>query len=133
MSIDTEFAELAAYLKSERGLDTQLQRLGTGGYLVTVKNVPIGPGWIRAATDVLFLAPPGYPAARPDCFWVSPQLRRAGGAMPQNCNDGTIIPGDTVSGRALTWFSWHLQTWDPNKDKLVTFYKAVMKRLIPAR
>lgn len=133
MSIETEFEELKTYLRDERGLEARMQRLGTGGHLVTVKNVPIGPGWTRTTTDVLFLAPPGYPGARPDCFWVTPQLRRAGGAMPQNCNDGTAIPADPAPGRPMTWFSWHLQTWDPNKDKLATFYKTVMKRLIPAR
>lgn len=133
MSVETEFEDLKAYLKSERGLEAQIQPLRTGGRLVIIQNVPIGPGWTRATSDVLLLAPPGYPAARPDCFWVSPQLRLAGGRMPQNCNDGTVIPGDPTGGRALTWFSWHLQTWDPNKDKLATFYKTVMKRLIPAR
>lgn len=133
MSIETQFAELQAYLHGEKGLEAQIQPLGTGGRLVTIKNVPIGRGWSRIATDVLLLAPPGYPAARPDCFWVSPRLRLDGGRMPQNCNDGTVIPGDTVAGRPLTWFSWHLQTWDPNKDKLATFYKTVMNRLIPAR
>jgi hypothetical protein len=131
--IESEFAELQNYLRAEKGLEAELQRLGTGGYLITVKNVPVRQGWNRASVDVQFLAPPGYPAAKPDCFWVSPQLRLVGGAVPQNTNEGTAIPGDPIPGRPVTWFSWHLQTWDPNTDKLVTFYSAIVKRLIPAR
>lgn len=132
MSIETDFADLQTYLQA-KGLEAVVQRLTTGGYLVTVKNVPIRQGWSRATTDVLFLAPPGYPAAQPDCFWVTPQLRLQGGGTPQNSNDGTAIPGDPVPGRLLTWFSWHLQSWNPSKDKLALFYKTVMNRLIPAR
>jgi hypothetical protein len=131
--IDQQFAELQSYLRDEKGLGAELQRLSTGGYLITVRNVPIKTGWSRAMVDVLFVAPPGYPAAKPDCFWVSPQLRLANGAPPQNANDGSPIPGDPLPGRPITWFSWHLQTWDPNRDKLATFYSAIVKRLIPAR
>ena len=131
--IEEQFAQLQAYLRDEKGLLAEQQRLSTGGHLITVRSVPIRNGWSRPTTDVLFLAPPGFPGARPDSFWVSPQLRLANGALPQNTNEGTAIPGDPVPARPFTWFSWHLQTWDPNKDKLATFYSAIMKRLIPAR
>jgi hypothetical protein len=131
--IEEQFAQLQAYLRDEKGLVSEQQRLTTGGHLITVRSVPIRNGWSRSTTDVLFLAPPGFPAARPDCFWVSPQLRLASGAVPQNTNEGTPIPGDPVPARPFTWFSWHLQTWDPNRDRLATFYSAIIKRLIPAR
>lgn len=131
--IEKQFTEFQSYLSNEKGLNAEFQRLGTGGYLVTVKNVPIRSGWNRSLVDVLFVAPPGYPAARPDCFWVSPQLRLANGMMPQNANDASPIQGDPLPGRPVTWFSWHLQIWDPNLSDLMTFYGAIMKRLIPAR
>lgn len=131
--IEKQFTEFQSYLRNEKGLGAEFQRLGTGGYLVTVRNVPIRNGWNRSLVDVLFVAPPGYPAAKPDCFWVSPHLRLANGMMPQNAKDGSPIPGDPLPGRPLTWFSWHLQTWDPNLSDLMTFYGAIMKRLIPAR
>src|ERR1700733_7447629 len=130
---EPQFEELKNYLRDEKGLGAEVQRLNTGGYLVKIKSFPKRPGWNRPAVDILFVAPPGYPAAKPDCFWVSPQLRLANGAMPQNTNDNNPIPGDTSPGRPITWFSWHLQTWDPNLDKLITFYSAIVKRLIPAR
>ena len=131
--IEQEFAELQSYLHDKKGCEAEIQRLSTGGYLVTVKKIPIGSSWRPDMVDVLFIASPGYPAAKPDCFWVSPPLRLANGALPQNANDGNPIPGDPMPGRPITWFSWHLQMWDPNRDKLATFYSAIMKRLIPAR
>jgi hypothetical protein len=131
--IEEQFTQLQLYLRDEKGLIAERQRLSTGGHLITVRNIPIRSGWSRATTDVLFVAPPGYPAARPDCFWVSPQLRLANGSPPQNTNESNVISGDPMPGRSITWFSWHLQTWDPNKDKLATFYSAIVKRLIPAR
>lgn len=131
--INQQFTELQSYLRDEKQLGTELHSLNNGGYLITIKNVPIRTGWNCQVVDVLFIAPPGYPAAMPDCFWVTPLLRLENGAMPQNTNDCTAIPGDPTPGRPLTWFSWHLQTWDPNRDKLVTFYSSIIKRLIPAR
>jgi len=130
---DKQFAELQSYLREEKALEAEALRLNTGAYLITIKNLPIRAGWSLTAVDVLFVAPPGYPAAKPDCFWVSPRLRLANGGMPQNANDGSPIPGDPLPSRPTTWFSWHLQTWDPNRDKLSTFYSAILKRLIPAR
>jgi hypothetical protein len=108
--------------------------LQNGGYLVTVSGVDLGAGWNRETATVLFVAPPGYPAAKPDCFWVEPAgLRLDGGGTPQNTNDSNPIPGDVVAGRQATWFSWHLQTWDPNTDSLLTFFKVITNRLKPAR
>ena len=66
--INQQFAELQGYLRDEKGLPAELLRLNNGGYLITVKNVPIRDGWNQQVVDVLFIAPPGYPAARPDCF-----------------------------------------------------------------
>ena len=43
------------------------------------------------------------------------------------------MPYDTSPGRPLTWFSWHLQLWDPNRSQLVTFFRAILQRLNPAR
>jgi len=131
--IDQQFTELQSYLRDEKQLEAELQSLSNGGYLVTIRSVPIKNGWNCQLVDVLFIAPPGYPAAKPDCFWVTPLLRLENGGLPQNANDVTAIPGDPIAGRQLTWFSWHLQTWDPSRDKLMTFYSSIMKRLIPAR
>src|ERR1700730_10355982 len=132
--IETHLALLASERKRDGASEPTARRLPNGSYLITVPAVDIGPGWVERSVTVLFVAPAGYPAARPDCFWVDPcGLRLAGGATPQNTNDSNAIPGDDVPGRRTTWFSWHLQTWNPNTDSLLTFFNVVMNRLKPAR
>lgn len=101
--------------------------LPTGAHLITIPNVAIPHGWNRQTTTILFLAPPGYPGAQPDCFWVEPgQMRLEAGGTPQGANDSNPIPG--APPRQLTWFSWHLQSWNPNQDSLVTYFNVIMQR-----
>jgi hypothetical protein len=35
-----------------------------------------------AEVTLRFIAPNGYPAAAPDCFWVEPNLSMNGGSLP---------------------------------------------------
>ena len=108
-----------------------LTRLPSGAHLVTIPNVTMPPGWQQKIVTILFLAPPGYPAAQPDCFWVEPNgIRLENGGTPQNSNDANPIP---EVGQRGTWFSWHLQHWNPNQSSLVTYYNVIMQRLRPAR
>jgi hypothetical protein len=108
--------------------------LPTGGYLVEVRKYSLPPGWNRKIVTIIFLAPPGYPAAQPDCFWVEPEepgpMRLANGATPHGTNDTNPVPGVGPRG---TWFSWHLQQWDPNHDTLVRYLNVIKQRLCPAR
>jgi hypothetical protein len=132
--IEDQLETLRAQRAEEHAPPPVCTCLPNGGYLITVPDVDIGSGWTQRTVNVLFVAPPGYPAAQPDCFWVEPVgLRLAGGNTPQNSNDANPIPGDVVNGRRTTWFSWHLQSWDPNRDSLLTFFNVIMKRLKPAR
>ena len=114
-------------------VDAASSPMPNGAYLVTIQNVPLPVGWNRQAATILFVIPPGYPAAQPDCFWVEPGgLRLQNGGTPQASNDANPIPGETAF-RNTTWFSWHLQSWNPNKDSLVTYFQVIKKRLDPAR
>lgn len=104
-----------------------------GGVLIRIVDLPV-TGWNRPTANVLFVVPPGYPAAQPDCFWVEPNdFRIQGGDTPQNTNDSNPIPGDLQVGRSTTWFSWHLQGWNPSRDTLTTYFKVILTRLTPAR
>jgi hypothetical protein len=132
--IDKQLIELTTERARHNAPPPTAMTLPTGGYLITVPDVDIGPGWSQQSVLVLFVAPPGYPGAQPDCFWVEPTgLRLADGNTPQNTNDANQIPGDVLTGRQTTWFSWHLQSWNPNGDSLVTYFNVIMKRLKPAR
>lgn len=103
----------------------------SGAYLIEIPNYKMPPGWNRELVTILFLAPPGYPAAQPDCFWIEPgAMRLKNGDTPQNTNDSNPIPG---VGQRGTWFSWHVQSWDPNRDSLVRYVNVIKQRLCPAR
>jgi hypothetical protein len=103
-----------------------LKRLPSGAHLVTIPGVRMPDGWNQETVTILFLAPPGYPAAQPDCFWVEPRgVRLKNGATPQGTNDSNPIPEEGPRG---TWFSWHLQHWNPNSDSLVTYFNVIMRR-----
>jgi len=120
--------------KKSPASEVVLTPMSNGGTLVKVTQVVLVEGWNRPKADILFVAPPGYPNAAPDCFWVEPAgLRLANGATPQNTNDSNPIPGDTQPGRSTTWFSWHVQGWNPNKSSLYGYYRLITDRLKPAR
>src|SRR4029077_4971947 len=102
-------------------------RQSSGAYLIEIPNHRMPPGWNRQVVTIIFLAPPGYPAAQPDCFWVEPGgLRLENGATPQGTNDSNPIPGIGPRG---TWFSWHLQQWNPNQDTLIRYLNVIKQRL----
>ena len=108
---------------------TSFTQLPSGAHLITIPNVRLPKGWNRESATVLFVAPPGYPAAQPDCFWVEPTgMRLETGATPQGTNDSNPIP-EVSPPRSITWFSWHLQHWNPNNDSLVTYFNVIMRRL----
>ncbi len=103
----------------------------SGGHLIEIPNFRMPPGWNREVVTIVFFAPPGYPAAQPDCFWVEPVgVRLANGATPQGTNDTNPVPGVGPRG---TWFSWHLQAWDPNHDTLARYLNVIKQRLCSAR
>ncbi|WP_414645325.1 E2/UBC family protein [Candidatus Binatus sp.] len=123
--------QLAA-LQQERP-EASAAQLPSGAHLITIPNVTMPPGWSVRVVTILFVAPPGYPAAQPDCFWVEPKgLRLENGKTPQNTNDANPIP-EVQPPRDVTWFSWHLQHWNPNQSSLLTYCNVIMQRLSPAR
>jgi hypothetical protein len=127
--LDRQLQELRLRYK-----DATATPLPSGAYLIDVPNFRLDPNeWNRDATSILFLAPPGFPAAPPDCFWASPSgLRLKGEGTPKNTSDSNPIPGLTPL-RPTTWFSWHVQGWDPNSNSLLTYMSVIKTRLSPAR
>jgi hypothetical protein len=102
-------------------------RQQSGAYLIEIPNYKLPLGWNRQVVTIIFLAPPGYPAAQPDCFWVEPGgMRLENGKTPDGTNDSNPIPGIGPRG---TWFSWHLQKWNPNQDTLIRYVSVIKQRL----
>jgi E2/UBC family protein E len=97
--------------------------------LLAVPNVRIPPGWSKAESTIAFVIPAGFPTARPDCFWSDPALLLANGGPPANSNP-QVPPGGAA---LMRWFSWHLQTWNPNRDTVYTYLDFCLGRLRDCR
>lgn len=105
------------------------QKLADGTHLIVVKSVQLPNGWSKKSTDVKFVVPAGYPFAKLDCFWADQDLRLASGANPMNTGSNAI---PHVSEPHL-WFSWHVGTWNPNSDSLLTYFYVIKRRLSDPR
>jgi hypothetical protein len=95
-----------------------------GSYLVTVPNFVLPEGWTPNTTTVRFIAPVGFPASRPDCFWTDHNLRLEGGRNPQNTGQNPLPHGPNP----LLWFSWHVEKWSPNSDSLLSYFRVIENR-----
>ena len=111
-------------LRSDR-IGTSLQKLPDGSHLVIVPDVMLPTGWSKSTVVVKFVAPVGYPLARPDCFWTDCDLRLSNGNVPQNTGQNPI----PHIGAGHLWFSWHVSSWNPNFDSLLTYLNVIKRRL----
>ncbi len=102
------------------------EALVSGAALITLPDFRLSGGWSKSAVALRFIEPKGYPLACPDCFWTDEDLRLASGAMPQN---SAFNPIPETQFAKVLWFSWHVnQTWNPNRDNLVTWLACIAER-----
>lgn len=118
---ETQFEELKAQFPG-----AELKTLPSGAALVVIKDYKLPGGWNQSLTDIKFLVPVGYPQAKPDCFWCSPNLRLANNSDPQASNMQAV---PELPGEPQRWFSRHVGSWDPNKDSLLSYLRVIIKRL----
>ncbi len=118
--IEQQFAILQNYFPT-----AELKPLPDGSHLVSFPCVELSEGWSQANVQVKFIAPVGYPLAKPDCFWTDVTLRLANNNMPQNAQLNQI---PHIGGPYL-WFSWHVASWNPNSDSLLTYFYVIKRRL----
>ncbi|TXD63282.1 hypothetical protein FUT88_03155 [Ralstonia sp. TCR112] len=104
----------------------EVHEVGGSGTMVSLPTLALPAGWSKPNTAIYFLAPQGYPFAKPDCFWADDDLRLANGAMPQNAQSNNPMPG---LGRSGLWFSWHTDHWNANRDDLLTWIASIKDRL----
>ena len=105
--------------------NAELHRLPDSSHLIIIPSFQLPQGWSKETVSVRFVAPVGYPMARPDCFWTDPELRLANGNVPQ-ATGGNPIPH--TPGQFL-WFSWHVSAWSANVDNLLTYLNVIKRRL----
>ena len=69
-----------------------LNQLPDGAHLITIPAYPLPDGWSKQVTEIKFIAPVGYPFARPDCFWTDADLKLKSGGVPINTGGQNPIP-----------------------------------------
>lgn len=130
MSPLASFEDLCTYQQRKGGKRPLLQPMRSGGWLVTVPDLALVPGWNRTHATVHFVLPPAFPFVPPSHFWVEPgYFRLADGMPPRSANDGNTIPGDPVKNRQATWFGWSVQSWDPNRLGMKSYLMVIKDRL----
>ena len=91
---------------------------------VIIKAYPVPTAiWNQSSADLLIKAHPTYPNARIDMFWLDPPISLRRG-VPANA--ATM---ETQFGRQWQRFSWHVASWDPARDNLLTYLTVVDDRL----
>src|SRR5690349_20755721 len=111
--IDIQFEQLR-----QKYPGATLQPLPDGSAIIRIPNIPLNAErWNNNSTTVYFVAPVGYPAAKPDCFWTDADLRLRNGNSPKNTGNQPLPPG--IAAPTL-WFSWHAASWNANSDSLRT-------------
>jgi hypothetical protein len=125
---------------------THAENNATGSHLITVPSVRVPKGWITyvdgkpvdcTICTVLFVAPPGFPAAVPSNFFTDIEMRLASpaGQIPKN----THPAGKQSNAQYLAqlgwsqwaeckWWKWNVQMWNPNQSSLLTFVKSIQQR-----
>lgn len=79
--------------------------------------------WTLDKVDLLVVTHPTYPNAKMDMFWVDPPIALKSGAQAQ------AVSPETKCGRNWLRFSWHVQSWNPAHDNLITYLNVVDDRL----
>jgi hypothetical protein len=119
-------------------LETDLQQLSEQGFAVTAHRpaengqriyilfdrYQLPPGWNKDATRLLLITDISYPNSKLDMFWVETNLKLQNGNIPQSAD---IL--ETHLGETWQRFSWHVQTWNPAHDNLITYLATVDARL----
>lgn len=79
--------------------------------------------WSSDKVDLLVIAHPSYPNPKMDMFWVDPAITL------QNKNVPQAVSSVSKCGRTWQQFSWHVTTWNPAKDNLITYLDVINDRL----
>ncbi len=88
-------------------------------------RVPIG--FSKPAPELLIKLPISYPNGKPDMFWTDVDLTLAGGQIPRSADQI-----EAALGKQWRRFSWHLVTWNPGTDDLLTYLEFINNRLAHA-
>jgi hypothetical protein len=101
-----------------------------GHHLIVVPSVVPARGYDKSICTVLFIAPAGFPAARPWKFWTDAEIRLANNSFPRMTTWGCDLADyGWPQWKDLQLWHWKLQMWNPNTDTLFTFMNVIKERL----
>ena len=95
---------------------------------VEIAKYPINSGYYNeAVVNLLLRLPLSYPNGKPDMFWLDDDFVLKDGKVPKSAEHM-----EHWLGRNRRRFSWHLSSWNPGVDNLVTYLEFVNTRLAKA-
>lgn len=100
--------------------DAALTEQPDGSVHLEVRSVPLPSGWNTEVSSILVVLPGTFPDARPSGFYAPNDLNFAVGDVGGGQHD--------VAGRRWRHFCWQVQTWDPARDTLWKYVKAMLLR-----
>lgn len=115
-------------------LEEHIANLQSQGYKIEVredieicivfKDYPVPNNiWDHDKTDLLVVTHTTYPNAKMDMFWVDPPLSLKSGVAIK------AVSPEARCGKNWQRFSWHVNTWNPAHDNLMTYLNVVDDRL----
>lgn len=88
----------------------------TEGYWISV-GVEVPDGWTAEKPRIGVIAPPDFPTNKPGGFWLTTPI-----TLP---NGGQIGAQRRQEERDWANICWQVQTWDPARDRLWRYFKAM--------
>ena len=107
----------------EEGLTASLSE-ADGVANVLIINYPVRSRYNKATIELLLRFPLSYTNGKPDMFWTDEDFVLKSGGTPKSADQF-----ETYLGKRRRRFSWHLSSWNPGVDNLVTFLEFVENRL----
>lgn len=100
---------------------------GGGSLYVIIGDYILPPPYSPQSVELLIKLPPGYPSAKPDMFWTSPDVKLPGGSWPKSCEHH-----EDHFGRDWQRWSRHFPDgrWRPGTDSLRTYMAAIRAELL---
>lgn len=97
------------------------------GHWVEVDSLPLPDGWKPSESRIAIEIPPGFSGTKPEGFWLEPGL----GAPP-----GFPVPptgGETRYDRIWVKVCYQPQAWDPTRENLWRYVKAMLRYFAEAK
>lgn len=118
--------EIDAEFLAEKGYRFEV-REGGGAVGVVIHDYAFPRLYVPERADMLIRLPAGYPSAKPDMFWTSPDVKLPSGAWPKSCEHH-----ENHFGR--TWQRWSRHfpdsRWRPGTDNLRSYLAAIRAELL---